>query len=303
MDHLQKLQIYVRVVETQSFTHTAETLGVHRPLISKAIKQLEHELGVRLLNRTTRKVSMTLEGEAFYHKALQLLKDFDAIFNSFQPNLQTQNISGKLRINVPITIAKAILIPHLAEFKQQYPNIELILESSDSLVDLIDQGVDFAIRLGYLDDSTLIAKSLGQVEMITCAAPSYLKKYGTPHTLDDLKHHQAINYFSGKQRKVMNWQFIVNQKLEEYKLDSSILVNDSESFLSAALHGLGLIQGVRHAIQPYLENGQLIEVLSTYQNMPKPISLLYTHREHLPARMQVFIDWIERIFARDCDKK
>ena len=171
------------------------------------------------------------------------------------------------------------------------------------MVDLIDEGVDFAIRLGYLDDSTLIAKSLGQVEMVTCAAPSYLKKYGTPHTLEDLKHHQAVNYFSGKQRKVMNWQFIVNQQVQEYKLDSSILVNDSESFLSAALHGLGLIQGVRHAIQPYLENGQLIEVLSTYQNIPKPISLLYTHREHLPARMQVFIDWVKNIFAKDCYKK
>lgn len=107
---------------------------------------------------------MTLEGEAFYHKALQLLKDFDAIFNSFQPNLQTQNISGKLRINVPITIAKAILIPHLAEFKQQYPNIELILESSDSLVDLIDQGVDFAIRLGYLDDSTSLQNHLDKLK-------------------------------------------------------------------------------------------------------------------------------------------
>src|SRR5690606_6802474 len=103
--------------------------------------------------------------------------------------------------------------------------------------------------------------------------------------------------------KVMNWQFIVNQQVQEYKLDSSILVNDSESFLSAALHGLGLIQGVRHAIQPYLENGQLIEVLSTYQNIPKPISLLYTHREHLPARMQVFIDWVKNIFAKDCYKK
>lgn len=303
MDHLQKLQIYVRVVETQSFTHAAETLGLHRPLISKAIKQIEYEIGVRLLNRTTRKVNMTLEGEAFYQKALQLLEDFDAIFNSFQPNLQALNTSGKLRINVPITVAKAILIPNLADFKQQYPNIELILKSSDSLVDLIDEGVDFAIRLGYLDDSTLIAKSLGQVEMVTCAAPSYLKKYGTPHTLDDLKHHQAVNYFSGKQRKVMNWQFLVNQQVQEYKLHSSILVNDSESFLSAGLHGLGLIQGVRHAMQPYLKNGQLIEVLSTYQNVPKPISLLYTHREHLPARMQVFIAWVENVFAKDCYKK
>lgn len=303
MDHLQKLQIYVRVVETQSFTHTAETLGLHRPLISKAIKQLEDELGVRLLNRTTRKVNMTLEGEAFYQKSLQLLEDFDAIFNSFRPNLQPLNISGKLRINVPITIAKAILIPNLADFKQQYPNIDLILKSSDSLVDLIDEGVDFAIRLGYLDDSSLIAKSLGQVEMVTCAATSYLKKYGTPHHLDDLKHHQAVNYSSGKQSKVMNWQFIVNQQLQEYKLDSSLLVSDSESFLSAALHGLGLIQGVRCAIQPYLENGELIEVFSTYQNAHKPISLLYTHREHLPARMQVFIDWIEQLFTKDCDKK
>src|SRR5690606_37362981 len=123
MDHLQKLQVYVRVVETQSFTHTAETLGVHRPLISKAIKQLEHELGVRLLNRSTRKASVTLEGEAFYHRALQLLQDFDASFNSFHPNLHTHHISGNLRINVPITLAKAILIPHLAEVTQQYPNI------------------------------------------------------------------------------------------------------------------------------------------------------------------------------------
>ncbi len=296
MDHLQKLQIYVRVVETQSFTHTAETLGLHRPLISKAIKQLEDELGVRLLNRTTRKVKKTQEGEIFYQKALQLLEDFEAIFNGFQPDLQTKIISGKLRIDVPITLAKAILIPHLSAFKQQYPKIELILRSSDSLVDLIDEGVDFAIRLGYLEDSTLIAKPLGYIEMVTCAAPAYLTKFGTPSNFEDFKHHQAVNYFSGKQQKVMNWQFIIDQQMKEYKLASSILVNDSESFLSCALNGLGLIQGVRPSIQPYLENGQLIEVLSNFQNAPKPISLLYTHREHLPARLKVFIDWVQTIF-------
>ena len=296
MDHLQKLQIYVRVVETQSFTHTAETLNLHRPLISKAIKSLEGELGVRLLNRTTRKVNTTLEGQIFYSKALQLLAEFDAVFHSFQSKALTAPIVGKLRIDVPISIAKGILIPHLSQFKQQYPQIELILRSSDALIDLIDEGVDCVIRLGELEDSTLIAKRLGNIAMVTCAAPAYLSQYGEPQHLDELKQHYAVNYCSGRQSKVMPWQFTLDAKAHEIKLSSSLLVHDSESFLASALHGLGLIQGVRLAIQPYLDSGDLIEILLNYQTTPKPIHLLYTHKDHVPARLKVFMQWIEQIF-------
>lgn len=204
---LEYMGIFVQVVEQGSFTRAADTLQLHRPAVSKAIQQLEDELGVKLLHRTTRKLNMTAEGDEFYQRARQVLADVNDMMASFSP---TQPPRGRLRLDAPLALAHTIIIPAIAEFQAQYPDIDIVLSASDKITDLITEGVDCVIRLGELEDSSFVSRRLGQVRMATCASPDYIRQYGQPNTPDDLAHHKAVNFFSEHSREVMNWKFVEN---------------------------------------------------------------------------------------------
>ncbi|HBT52879.1 MAG TPA: LysR family transcriptional regulator, partial [Erwinia persicina] len=199
---LDSMKVFVQVVELRSFTKAADALQLHRPAVTRAIQQIEADLGVKLLHRTTRSLSLTAEGEAFYQRARLLLLEVSDLMASFSP---TQPPRGRLRIDAPLALTHGILVPALADFQSLYPDIEMVLTASDRKADLVAEGIDCAIRLGELDDSSFISRRLGRVRMATCAAPSYLEKYGTPLTPDDLIHHKAVNFFSEHSREVMAW--------------------------------------------------------------------------------------------------
>lgn len=180
LNMLEAMNIYVNVVEQGSFIRAAEVLELHRPAVTRAVQNLEHDLGVKLLHRTTRQVSMTDEGEEFYQRCLSLLSELDDVRRLFS---RTQPPKGRLRLDVPITLARTVIIPALGDFQNRYPDIEIVLGTSDRKIDLIAERVDCVIRLGELNDSSFVARRLGTAAMVTCAAPSYLAKHGTPHSI------------------------------------------------------------------------------------------------------------------------
>lgn len=293
MDQLQTVQIYVQVVDSGSFTQAAEVLQLHRPTITKAVQQLERELGVRLLHRTTRKVSLSTEGGEFYHRCKRLLEDVNDTFSSFTSHAVVP--TGRLRLDLPVTLAKSVIIPALPEFQQRYPQIELALGATDQPVDLFEDGIDCVVRLGELKDSSLVVRRIGAIPMVTCASPQYLERYGMPRTLEDLEQHQAVNFFTGRERKVVDWAFRVENTTVTLKLRSGIVTNESEALLACGLAGFGLLQGVRPALQPYLDTGQLVQVLADYPAMPKAVSILYPSRSYLAPKVRVFIDWLTEL--------
>lgn len=291
---IEYLNIFIQVVEQGSFTKAADVLQIHRPTVSKAIQQIENDLGVKLIHRTTRKLSVTAEGDEFYHHARHVLAEVNDMMASFSPTLPPR---GRLRLDVPLALAHAILIPNLRDFRALYPGIEIVLVSSDKKTDLITEGVDCLIRLGALQDSSFVSRRLGDIRMVTCAAPSYLREHGRPETLADLDQHQAVNFFSDHSREVMEWKFIEDGSVVSLRPASSMLVDNSDILLSCGLAGLGIIQATFDALAPHLSSGALEEVLTQYPSVSKPVSVMYPDRRYLSPKVRVFIDWFTDVMA------
>ncbi|EIS7448921.1 LysR family transcriptional regulator [Citrobacter sp. FDAARGOS_156] len=287
------MSIFVQVVEQGGFAKAADVLHLHRPAVTKAIQHLEDDLGTKLLNRTTRKVTLTEEGDAFYQRTKVLLGDVDDIMASFSP---TRPPRGKLRINAPLSLAHSIIVPALSNFQSRYPDIEIVLTSTDRKIDLLAEGIDCMIRIGELQDSSLISRRLGEVKMVTCASADYLAIRGIPQTPDDLAQHQALNFFSERHRDALEWSFINEEKTVSIIPASRMSVDNSDILLTGCLSGLGIIHGVHAVLAPYLESGQLVEVLGDYAGEAKPVSVLYPDRRHLAPRVRVFIDWLCALF-------
>jgi LysR family transcriptional regulator for bpeEF and oprC len=296
MDRLQAMQVFTRVVDTNSFTRAAETLDMPRASVTTIIQNLEAFLGVRLMHRTTRRLSLTPDGAAYYERCVRILADVEETEMTFQD--RNRKPHGKLRIDMPGSIGRLIVIPSLCEFHKRYPDIDLQLGFTDRLVDLLQEGVDCVIRVGALQDSSLVARRIGLFEGVSCAAPSYLERNGTPRTLEDLARHRAVNYFSNRTGRVIDWAFLVDGKEVEIKLDSVVTVNDADAYVTCGVEGFGLVQPARYQVMPYLESGQLVEVLPDFKPLPMPISAVYPHSRHLSPKVRVFVDWIAELFDR-----
>ncbi|RPD94319.1 LysR family transcriptional regulator [Candidatus Pantoea deserta] len=291
---IEYLNIFIQVVEQGSFTKAADILQIHRPTVSKAIQQIEDDLGVKLIHRTTRKLSVTAEGEEFYHHARHVLAEVNDMMASFSPSLPPR---GRLRLDVPLALAHAVLIPNLKHFQTRYPDIDVVLVSSDRKTDLITEGIDCLVRLGALQDSSYISRRIGDIRMVTCAAPSYLQQYGRPETLADLEQHRAVNFFNGHSRDVMEWTFIDGGSVVSRHPASSLLVDNSDILLSCGLAGLGIIQATYDALAPHIVSGSLEEILTQYPSVSKPVSVMYPDKRYLSPKVRVFIDWFSDVLA------
>ncbi|HCM1953582.1 TPA: LysR family transcriptional regulator [Salmonella enterica subsp. salamae serovar 9,46:z4,z24:z39:z42] len=291
---IEYLNIFIQVVEQGSFSKAADVLQIHRPTVSKAIQQIEHDLGVKLIHRTTRKLSITAEGDEFYHHARHVLAEVNNMMASFSQTLPPR---GRLRLDVPLALAHAMLIPNLKHFQSLYPDIDIVLVSSDKKTDLITEGVDCLVRLGELQDSSFISRRLGDIRMVTCAAPSYLQQHGRPETLADLGQHRAINFFSEHSRDVMEWKFIKDGNVVSLRPAGNMLVDNSDILLSCGLAGLGIIQATFDALAPHIASGALEEVLPQYPSVSKPVSVMYPDRRYLSPKVRVFIDWFSEVLT------
>jgi DNA-binding transcriptional LysR family regulator len=290
MDRLDTLQLFTRIVETGSFSRAADTLDMPRPTATYAIQQLEARLGVRLLERTTRQVRTTLDGQAFYERCVQILGDLDDAESSLRHVASSPH--GMLRVDMASTHAAYIVLPRIDEFHNRYPGIELVISSGDRLVDLMREGVDCVIRAGVPRDSTLVARSLTRMPQIICASPEYLARFGTPQDPGELARHQAVKFFSSSAGIDNTVDLIVDGKVREFGLGGWMSVNDAESYIVCALRGCGMIQVPRFHVENALREGRLVEVLAEWASPAMPLSALYPYRRQLSRRVRVFIDWL-----------
>ncbi|CAI1828370.1 LysR family transcriptional regulator [Serratia ficaria] len=293
MDRIDAMRLFTRVVEQRSFTRAAQALDLPRSTVTDAIKQLEARLQARLLQRTTRHVSPTLDGEAYYQRCLAILaeiEDAEMAFAGAKPR-------GLLRIEVHGTLARHFLLPGLPDFLAQYPDIELYMSEGDRLVDALREGIDCVVRVGKLRDSDMVARRLGELEEVTCAAPAYLQRFGTPHCLEDLQVHRMVGFRSSVTGALMPLEFNVNGRPQPIALPATVSVSAAESLVAAARIGLGIIQVPRYHLREDLANGSLLPLLPQYPSTTMPVSLLYPRNRQLSPRVRVFIDWFSKVFA------
>jgi LysR family transcriptional regulator for bpeEF and oprC len=294
MDRLQAMQVFVRVVDANSFSLAADSLDMPRATVSTIIRKLEEHLGVRLLNRSTRRLSLTPDGAAYYERCIGILAEVEETEASFQD--RTRGPRGRLRIDAPPSLGRTLLIPKLCDFHERYPDIELVVGLSDRPVDLVQEAVDCALRIGDLKDSSLIAKRIGVFKGVSCAAPSYIDRHGKPQTLDDVSRHRAVNYFSSRTGRNIDWSFKVGDEIVDIAVPGALSVNDADAYVTAGLAGFGMIQPPLYMAAPYLESGELIEVLDAWAPPPMPISVVYQPSRHLSPKVNVFVDWITGVF-------
>ncbi|AMH00853.1 LysR family transcriptional regulator [Serratia liquefaciens] len=293
MDRIDAMRLFTRVVEQRSFTQAAQDLNLPRSTVTDAIKQLEARLQVRLLQRTTRHVSPTLDGEAYYQRCLTILADIEdaeMAFAGAKPR-------GLLRIDVHGTLARHFLMPELPDFLTQYPDIELFMSEGDRLVDPVREGIDCVVRVGKLKDSDMVARRLGELEEVTCAAPDYLQRFGTPHSISELEGHRMVGFRSSASGTLMPLEFTVAGQARQVTLPCTVSVSAAESLVAAARMGLGIIQVPRYHLRDSLDNGSLLPLLPQFPSTPMPVSLLYPRNRQLSPRVRVFIDWFSKVFA------
>ncbi|MGH8807131.1 MAG: LysR family transcriptional regulator [Noviherbaspirillum sp.] len=295
MDKLQAMEVFVHVVDAGGFTRAADSMQLPKATVSTLVSNLEAALSVKLLNRTTRQVSLTADGAAYYERCLGILADVRDAEDSLSKTRASPG--GRLRVDVPTGIGRHLILPALPEFFERYPDINIEVGCSDRTVDLIEEGVDCAVRGGALPDSTLIARRVGMLHFITVAAPSYLARYGRPQHPNDLLAHRCVNYFSARTGKFFEWDFARQGERFQLRVPGQVAVNDSDAYVEAGLRGLGIAQMVSFSARPYLESGELEQVLEDWCVDPVPMHVVYPQNRHLSAKVRIFVEWIAEMFA------
>lgn len=294
MDRLDAMRLFTRVVERRSFTQAAHDTGVPRSTVTTVIRQMEERLGARLLQRTTRTVRPTLDGEAWYRRCIAILDDLadaEGAFGGTEPR-------GMLRIDVQGTLARYFLMPGLPDFFARYPGIELSMSETDRWVDPVMEGVDCVLRWGDLPDSELVAQRVAVMERVTCAAPAYLERHGTPACIDDLPGHRIVGIRRITTGNLDTIDFRTPQGIRTVSLPATLSVTGTESYLAGLRLGLGLAQLPRFHVAHDLASGALVEILKDTPPPSAPVSLLYPHSRQLSPRVRVFLDWAAQEFAR-----
>ncbi|MCW5300380.1 LysR family transcriptional regulator [Herbaspirillum lusitanum] len=295
MDRVQAMQVFLRVVESRSFVRAAETLGLPASSVTGIIKRLEKHLQTRLLNRSTRNLSLTPEGERYFYRCREILDLIDDTESSLQGSAERPQ--GRLRVDMPGGIAHVVILSQLEKFQQRYPDIYLMIGVNDRQVDLVQDGVDCVIRTGSLHDSTLVARRLGELRWITCASPSYLDEKGIPEDLKDLQRHRAVHYFSSTTRRGGELHFMEAGDSVNVPVPGTVAVNETGLYIKLGLDGLGLLQVAEILVADHLRNGELVEVLAGMRPAPVPVSLVYPHHRFLSPAMRAFADWTAKLFS------
>lgn len=298
MDQIQAMRIFVRVVEAGTFTRAADSLNLPKATVTKHVQALEERLRVKLLNRTTRRVTVTPDGAAYYDRTVLLLTDLDDIEASMT-NARA-NPRGRLRIDVGTSVAQLLIIPHLAEFHARYPDIQVDLGVSDRTVDLIGDNVDCVIRGGELSDQSLVARRIGNLEFITAAAPAYLERKGTPtHPLEIEEKHASVIYFSPQSGRHYPLEFRRGDESIDITGPYQLSVNEANAYVTSIVAGLGIGQITSWQAQRYLDSGALVQLLPDWTQPLLPVYVVYPPNRHLSAKVRAFVDWAAELFQRE----
>lgn len=264
--------------------------------MSALLSALEQHLGCRLLNRTTRRISLTEDGQAYYERSVAVLREIDDMEASVS---QARNVPrGRLKVNLPPAMAKQVVVPALPAFLDAHPGIMIELGVTDRQIDLVGEGVDCVVRIGALDDSGMIAKRIGSLTTCTCGSPGYFERFGEPQTVDDLAQHVAVSHISADTGRPRAWDYVVDGETRIVQMCGTVAVNDADNYIACGVAGIGLIKTSLYLVEPYLQSGRLREVLTDFNAPARPISVLYPPNRHTPVKLKVFVDWLASLFEQ-----
>ncbi|WP_280155805.1 LysR family transcriptional regulator [Piscinibacter sp. XHJ-5] len=296
MDLIAAMNTFVRVVEAGNFTKAADSLDLPNATVTRLIQGLEQHLEVRLLQRTTRTLTVTPEGATYYERVVRLLTELADIESSAKQSLTTP--SGRIRVEAPATIGTMVLLPAMGDFYRAYPGVEVDLGTSNRKSDLIAEGVDCAIRAGNIVEESLVARRIGEFRFTTCASPQFLATHGAPATPDELKTRTTIGMLSSHTGRAHPFRFSNDSGEVQVPPSNRLLLNDTNAYLAAGLTGLGIIQAPAYAVHAALESGRLVAVLEDWQTPTIPVHVIYPPNRFLSAKVRVFIDWVVDLFER-----
>ena len=291
---LESVRIFVKVADLGSFTRAAEQLGMPKSRVSLHVKDLEAELGSRLLQRTTRMVRPTPDGEQFLARAKIFVEEADDLGAMFQA---TSTLRGRVRIDLPTAFARNLIIPRLPDFLALHPHLDLVISTTDRRVDIVREGFDCVLRIGALRDSGLVAKRLGAMPMVNCASPSYIRKYGMPRSIQDLDRHFIVHYSLTLGGEEPRFEYRKKGRFVTRPMKSVITVNSTDAFNAACVAGLGIVQAPRTGMVSGLQNGTVVEVLPEHTCEPMPVSLVHSHGRDLPKRVRAVMSWLAQVMA------
>ena len=294
MDKLKSLMIFMRSAQFGSFSEAARQLGMAPSAVSRAVLRLEDELGVRLLQRTTRSLTLTEEGDRFNQRCQQILNDLEEAELEVK---QSQSLpTGTLRIDLSFTFGKLHIAPALLRFAAQYPKLKLNVSFNDRLIDLIEEGIDATVRIGMSSDSSLIMHHLATARYITCASPQYLTQYGTPTTPTELLQHRCVNFIYPQTRREPDWKFEQDGKAIDLTVNSYLRFDNSEVILEAVIQGAGVVQLPKFIAANAIARGDLQLILQSYApQVELPIAVLYPQKRHLSAKVRVFVEFMTEL--------
>jgi DNA-binding transcriptional LysR family regulator len=296
-DQLAAMRAFARVVEAGTFTRASDSLGMPKATLTKLVQLLEAHLRTRLLNRTTRRVTVTADGAAYYERVVQLLADLDELDGSMATSQASPK--GRLRIDVSGALADLLIIPALADFHGRYPDIQIDIGISDRPVNLVAENVDCVVRGGEISDQSLIARRIGEISFVTCASPSYLDRYGEPQQPSDLERdHYVVGYFSAESGRRWPFAFEAGDQSTEVMGRYIASFNDGTSYVQAAVAGLGVIQVPVFMVRKHLDDGSLRRILANWKTESMPLHVVYPPNRHLSAKLRIFVDWIAETFAK-----
>lgn len=295
MDKIHAMKLFLRVADRESFSLAAQALSLPKASVSRQIQALEEALGVRLLHRTTRQVTLTQEGIIYYERAKDLLSNIDELDRLFQPD--AASVSGQVRVDMPGWIARSLVLPALSGFLQQYPGIAIDLSSSDRRVDVVREDVDCAIRLGPQEESGMTRRPAGSLTRVNCASPDYLTRFGYPQTPACLVDHALIHYADTRSARPEGFAILEEGRNRWVPAGGMLTVNNTENYLAACLAGLGIIQTPRASVKEALRSGRLVEVLPQHRASPVPVALIYPPRRNLSRRVHLFMTWLTALLA------
>jgi LysR family transcriptional regulator for bpeEF and oprC len=296
MDRFDAMRAFVQVLESGSYTKAALQLNLHKATVSQQILQLEDKLGTRLLTRTTRSVTPTEEGLAYYRHACAILQQLDEAETMLRKG--TSAPAGHLRVDVPVAMGRLVFAPEMRNFLERYPKITVELGCSDRAVDLVHEGVDCALRGGQLPDSRLSARHVGDLRFVLCAAPHYIEHIGLPQTPEDLARHHQIGYVLASTGKLRPVTLINDGRKTEFDVPARFVTTDSAAALSAGLDGLGIIVLAEFVASHYLASGALVRVLPGWSCPSLPLQLVTPTTRKRTARVQAFMDWAHALLLR-----
>lgn len=293
MDKIAAMRVFVRVAELESFSQAAESLQMAKASVSTTIQALESLLSVRLLERTTRQVRLTSEGKSFLERSRDILSDLEEVETMFGND--AAQIAGKIRVDMSAPVAREVIIPRLGEFLSAYPRVEIEISSSDRRVDIIREGIDCVVRGGGTTDPGLAERPLGVLEFINVAGAEYIKKFGKPRTIEDLKSHRVVFFSAVLGSSASGFEYHDGARYREAKTAGIVTVNSIDAYKAACTAGLGICQIPRISVAAELKDRTLVELLPQFRAEPMPVKLVFPQRRMLAKRVRVFMDWLEPI--------